>query len=194
MIIAVIGAQNTGKTTFIRDFLKAFPHFTSPALDYRDIIKKHGIKLNREGDCRSQRIIMNFIVDDLHKQHESGKDVIIDRSVIDCYVYTLWLYRNNKCSFGNREVVSFFSDMNYNIDYYDMIIHFPIAKTPDMVIEYDGFRDTDQQYRVDIDRLFDEVIQYALPTDMLHRLHRLGGTREERIEAVRPLIPVPACV
>lgn len=194
MIIAVTGAQNTGKTTFIRDFLKAFPHFTSPTVDYRDIIKKHGLKLNRDGDCRSQRIIMDFIVDDLHKQYESGKDVIIDRSVLDCYVYTLWLYRNNKCGFGNGELVSFFSGMNENLDYYDMLIHFPIAQTPDMVIENDGFRDTDEQYRVDIDKLFDEVIQYAFPTDLLHRLHRLGGTREERIAAVRELIPAPAYV
>lgn len=41
--IAVIGPQNTGKSTFVKDFVNAFPEFKTPLETYRDVVKKNNI-------------------------------------------------------------------------------------------------------------------------------------------------------
>lgn len=61
MRIVVVGAQNVGKTTFVRDFVTKFPNYTTPSVSYRDIVLAKGLKINQETGEESQAAIMQFI-------------------------------------------------------------------------------------------------------------------------------------
>jgi signal recognition particle receptor subunit beta len=61
MKIAVIGPQNTGKTTFIKDFLKEFKKYKTTKYTYRDIIRKKKLDINQKSSELSQKVIMDFL-------------------------------------------------------------------------------------------------------------------------------------
>jgi signal recognition particle receptor subunit beta len=44
MKIAVIGPQNTGKSTFVKDFLLEFPAYKTTQKTYRDIVTENNLK------------------------------------------------------------------------------------------------------------------------------------------------------
>ena len=57
MRIATTGAQAVGKSTFVKDFLRNWPNYTTPKKTYRDLVKKKGLKINKEGTKDSQMAI-----------------------------------------------------------------------------------------------------------------------------------------
>lgn len=86
MKIAVIGPQNTGKTTFIKDFLKEFKHYKTTKESYRDLIEKKRLKIDRLSTEKSQKMIMDFLYDEITKT--KYENIIFDRCIIDNYVYS----------------------------------------------------------------------------------------------------------
>ena len=42
MRIAISGTANTGKSTFVKDFIKKWPSYSTPKTTYRDIMKDVG--------------------------------------------------------------------------------------------------------------------------------------------------------
>ena len=62
LVIGVIGTQNTGKSTFIKDILEKFKgtamEFQTVGCDYRKKIEERGLKINREGNLESQKITL----------------------------------------------------------------------------------------------------------------------------------------
>ena len=86
MRIAVIGPQNTGKSTFIQDFLQEFSHYSSPHETYRDVIVSRGLVVNQKSSLESQKEIRNFMFGQL--RHNKEYNIIFDRCMIDNFVYT----------------------------------------------------------------------------------------------------------
>ena len=60
MRIAVIGPQNTGKSTFIKDFLNEFSHYTTPEETYRTVIEDKDLAVNQKTSLESQKEIRDF--------------------------------------------------------------------------------------------------------------------------------------
>ena len=77
MRIAVTGPQNTGKTTFVKDFLETFPLYTTTDKTYRDTVKEKGLKINQETSEETQKHILDF----LYKQitENLGENIIFDK-------------------------------------------------------------------------------------------------------------------
>ena len=63
MKIAVVGTQCIGKSTYIKDFLKKWSMYSTPEKTYRDIVKEKNIPLNKLGDEHSQKIILDFLIE-----------------------------------------------------------------------------------------------------------------------------------
>ena len=82
MRIAVTGPQNTGKSTFIEDFLSALPTYTTPERTYRDLISQEELPVNQETNEDSQRRIRDFLFDQATSNIE--EDVIFD--VLEAHV------------------------------------------------------------------------------------------------------------
>jgi uridine kinase len=95
MLVSIIGTQCIGKSTFIKDFVNTNPKFILPNIDYRKIIEKNNLQLNRDGNYRSQKCLFDFMKQQL-LELAKNKDVyyIIDRSLVDVIAYSMWLYDN----------------------------------------------------------------------------------------------------
>lgn len=88
MKIAVVGPQNTGKSTFINDFIKNFDGYSTPETSHRDVIIEQNLPINQETTVESQRILRDFLL----SQNETTKksNIMFDRCVIDNYAYALY--------------------------------------------------------------------------------------------------------
>ena len=94
MRIAVIGPQNTGKSTFVGDFMKEFSHYKTPEKTYRDVIEEKGLDVNQLSGLESQKEIRNFMFNQLRNNNEYN--VVFDRYMIDNYIYTYVQYEKGQ--------------------------------------------------------------------------------------------------
>ena len=178
MRIACIGAQNTGKTVFIKDVIKAFPNFSTPNETYRDIIKKHGLKINREGTIANQWVIFQALTEQYALTYD--KDVILDRSPLDAYIYTVWVAKKPD---GLEDMLSSAIKSVQTCDY---IFYFPLAGNEHIKLKKDKLRDVSVSYREEIDTLFANLL--------LTHIHELPctltiiGKRKGRIHDITGLL------
>lgn len=193
MIIALMGTQCVGKTTTLRGFLDRHPEYAESKTSYRDFIKEKGLKINREGNCESQRIILDLMVDDF-RQSRGRNDIIIDRTVMDAFIYGLWHFINNikDSGYSKPQILEQFEIMFRELEGYDHIFFIPLAKNDNIPVIADGLRDTDEEYRWEIDRLFNKTIRVAKDlSDLLGRrfnITPIWGTTEERIALMEKTI------
>lgn len=181
MRVAVIGPQNTGKSTFIKDFVAAHPSYTAPTRTYRDIVAERGLQINQLTGRESQELIRDFLFDQV--KTNSLSDVIFDRAVIDNYVYT-------KIAEGKGGINPLFVQETWDLSvealqYLDMLFFIPTAASISLVD--DELRDTDVAF---IDAVNREFIDSLLKIRTLSNIEIcvLAGTREERVlEAKRCL-------
>lgn len=191
MKIAVCGAQNVGKTTFIEDIGKECPEFIIPAFTYRDVINRKGIadKINRQTCMESQKIIFDAIAECTRLAPDNS---IIDRSVIDAVAYTWWPVRFKE---GETDITSDFADRLYStaiglLDELDLIIYIPT--TDDVPIEEDTLRDTNLEYREQIAQIFEELLLLDIDDPLFdkygYKVVTITGTREERVADFKEFI------
>ena len=106
MVISLSGTHCTGKTTLV-NALKEDPFFQNAVfLDSSGKGLSHlGIKINQGGDDISQ---LYFASKDLKQTLESQNEelVILDRSIIDTWIYTKYLYSQDKVSTPTMTAVS----------------------------------------------------------------------------------------
>lgn len=194
MKIAVCGTQCIGKTTFIQDFVQNWPQYSIGESAYGKLLASGKIVNNKEGNEPSQKAILDALCDQI--MYCKDENVIFDRCVLDNLVYTLWLSANGRVS--DTFVQATIDIVKQTLVFFDLILFLPITSTsPVQVIARSG-RETDPQYRVEIDNIFKS----------LHRAHQAGstvyfpfnevkgcpgiveiyGTREERIELTKMYI------
>jgi predicted ATPase len=186
MKIAVIGTQNTGKSTYVKDFLKKWPMYTTPSTSYRDILKEKNLPHSQNSNEETQKIILNFLID---QATASSKDdnVILDRCVLDCLAYSTWLCLNDKVSekFLDQQRII----IRETLKLYDVILFIPLTKAAPIEIENDGFRNIDPIFREEIDNIF-KVFQESyhkgdgrvFPKDDTPAVIEIFGSPEERIK------------
>jgi thymidylate kinase len=155
MKIAFIGAQCNGKTTLIEKFLQEWPMYKRPEKTYRDIIAEKKIKLNQKGDEKSQRIILDALIDETQAVSASGDEyVVFDRCVLDNIVYSLWLNAKDKVS------DSFIMDCKFlaqeTLKSIDIIFYLPLRE--EIKLEKRKGRDIDPVYRQEIDNIFRALV------------------------------------
>jgi len=175
MLIALTGAQGTGKTTLLTALRgdKIFhDNFTFVDEIVRTLQKK-GIKINESGTDETQRTVMQAHVDNTNLKGNT----LVDRCVLDCMAYTIWMWRHHKI---NRETYHYcYKVFLDNIMKYDILFYL----TPEFDIIPDGTRSTDNKFRDEIVGIFEELIQNFSLTVV-----RLTGTVEERMTALKKIL------
>ena len=171
MKIGLTGTMSVGKTTLVKALseVEQFKGYTCTT-ERSKYLNSLGIPLNHETTIEGQTIFLAERVTELMQDR-----LITDRTIIDVMAFT-------KCA---RKVS--YMDGDAFEDYakrfvrqYDYIFYI----SPDgMDIEDNGIRETDADYRKEID----EEIQKLL---LKHRpiVHTLKGTTEERIEQIMKTI------
>ncbi len=181
MKIAVMGPQNTGKSTFIKDFLKNFPNYTTPFETYRDVVRKEDLIINQKSSIESQKSIRNFLFTQIKTNIE--KNIVFDRCVIDNYVYTYVQYESGL-------IPKTFVDESYKmlldgLEYIDMYIFIPAAVSVTLV--NDELRDTDKNYIDAVNHHFLRVL-FQLSKEQNINIKVISGNREQRIEQIKHIV------
>lgn len=180
MRIAVIGPQNTGKSTFIKDFLTAFPQFSTTTETYRDVIRRNNLNINQLTGTESQRLIRDFIANQVATTPDS---TVFDRCLIDNYVYTAYAYSQGNIDLAFLdETIGMMEETANAIDLYLLI---PTSLSVPLVA--DALRDTSLGYVDSINRLFIDTL-FALVQRKGINVGTVGGTREERVASVHALL------
>lgn len=181
MRIAVIGPQNTGKSTFVKDFLNEFSHYTSPSETYRDVIELKGLDVNQKTSLESQKEIRDF----MFFQIRNNKDynTVFDRCMIDNYVYTYAQYEKG-------EIPKWFVDeteamMKDTLQLVDMYLFIPTAV--DVPLVDDGTRDVDTAYIDSINYTFLRVL-FDLARKHHITIKVISGKEEDRLVQIKKLI------
>jgi hypothetical protein len=151
MKIAVVGTQCIGKSTYIKDFLQKWSMYKTPSTCYRNLIKEKNIEINKLGSEETQKIILDFLVDQA-MSYSKDENIIFDRCVLDNLAYSSWLYLNDKVSEKFLDQSRILARETLKL--FDIIFFLPITKISPVEIVEDGIRDTDPVYREEIDNIF----------------------------------------
>lgn len=177
MKLAVIGPQNTGKSTFVHDFLAAFPEYSTPSATYRDIVRGKNLSINQLTGTDSQKHIRDFLYDQVVHADEN---TVLDRCVIDNYMYTLWAFTEGNTTMEFVEETK--RMMIESLPYIDIYIFIPTTVAVKLVD--DTLRDTNVSYVDTINRFFIETL-FELVEAYHIRVVVISGNREERIELIK---------
>lgn len=181
MRIAIIGPQNTGKSTFVKDFLVEFSHYKTPTKTYRDVIEEKGLDVNQLSGLESQKEIRDFMFNQIRNNREYN--VVFDRCMIDNYVYTYVQYEKG-------HIPKWFVDetesmMLASLTDVDLYLFIPTAVSVPLVD--DGTRDIDTGY---IDAVNHHFLRILLDLSRKHHstVKIISGTRKERVDLLKKLI------
>ena len=177
MIVSFTGAQSTGKTTLLKAVKldERFRKFSFIDEVTRLVKKKYNLSINEEGDDLTQLAILSTHLDNYLTFR--GKDVVLDRCILDGLVYTAYLNNIGKV----KDEVAEYAELLTNtlINKIDIIFY----TEPDIPLVDDGERSIDVEFRNKIIDLFEEAIDH-------YKLNvvRLRGSVDNRLELIYNII------
>lgn len=186
MLIGFTGAQCTGKTTLLnllKNKLNNSEWNFVPEVTRK--VMREGLKINESGDDITQL----FILKEHLQNHVVSSDEkwILDRCVLDGYVFTRWLYEQGSVE---KWVLSYacnlLSMLGERLDY---ILY---TEPDDIPIEDDGERSINVQFRNDIIDIYEEVMESTMSTPgrdtWRGKIVRLSGDVDERMETIQTIL------
>jgi hypothetical protein len=188
MKIAVSGTSGIGKSTFVSDFIDAWPQYKQPLKSYRDIAKEQNLTLNEDGTEESQKIIRDILTDEVIANKDDF--VIYDRCILDNLIYTLWLSSRGKVS--DKFVKESIDVTRETLAFFDLIFFLPITKhSPVKLVESDQ-RSNDPMFRDEVDILFKSLMSAYLKQSNVYfpfksqlgcpAIIEIFGDRKQRVE------------
>lgn len=188
MRIAISGTANTGKTTFIKDFLSKWSKYTTPEKTYRDIITEKNLP---HSDCTckdTQQAILDFQIETLSKYSEKD-NVIFDRCPLDNLVYSMHAVENPDSDIDSDFINKCIPLVRESMRKLDIIFFVPITSAATIPVVDDGVRQTDENYIKEIDNIFKEMFRrYSaqsfepfFPQGDVPAIIELFGSRQERL-------------
>jgi hypothetical protein len=160
--------------------------YTTSDKSYRDIIKEQNLSHSKNSNEETQKIIMDFLVDQATQSSKSD-NIIFDRCIVDCLVYSTWLCLNDKVSekFVDQQRIL----VRETVKLFDLLLFIPLTKVAPIEIKDDGFRETDPIFREEIDNIF-KAFQDSyhrgdgrvFPKEDCPAIIEIFGSPEERIK------------
>jgi hypothetical protein len=158
MRIAISGAQNTGKTTLLKNFKYVWSKYETPTKTYRDVLVEKNLPHSSKTTTDTQWEILNFMIDEQQK-YDKNSNVIFDRCPLDNLVYTLWANSKDVEGFDKEFVDKCINLTRESLRSLDII--FVLRYSDTIKLENDGVRDIDINYVREIDNIFEVLrMQY----------------------------------
>jgi nicotinamide riboside kinase len=189
MRIAIVGAQNTGKTTLAKAVKAYWPGYKLIEGKYREYVKEKKDNLNQNSSLETQTLLRDFMIDDA-VDNASEKYTIFDRNILDNVAYTLWLADKGKIT-SDEFITSSLTICRETLKLFDVVFWLPVSDDIRLTEEKVN-RDTDLTYREEIDYIFQAIYEgYQQHDGILFDVNDqpamipLFGTLDERIDTVK---------
>lgn len=168
--VTIVGAQGTGKTTVLNYFRNTF---LTPITEVARNLSKQGVKINEDGDKKSQDVIFQTYYDLLSQDI----DYISDRGLFDVIAYTSYLDDTGKINDNHETLINQLNKLELFIKNNPnaIVVYFPI----EFQLVDDGVRSTNESFRTSIDNRIKELLEYFYPDYIT-----VHGTPEERIKQI----------
>tara|TARA_R100000808_G_scaffold12905_1_gene31820 strand:- start:866 stop:1420 length:555 start_codon:yes stop_codon:yes gene_type:complete len=172
MRVSFTGPGCSGKSTLLKkcqeyygDKFDYVTEVTRPAL-------REGMRINEEGDSKTQLYIL-----EQHMRNDKLSNVIMDRCIIDGFVYTFWLHSEGKVSdTAMRTYEMVYKGLMDNLDI--------VFYTKPVLLEDDGERSTDPEFIEGIEKTFENIITIASELDNVNVI-TLEGDVDKRFNDVK---------
>lgn len=178
MLISFTGAQCTGKSTLLK-MCKGLCDVDQPFHDYEFVdevtrkVKREGHEINLDGNDITQLFILNEHL----KNHTSTDNLVLDRCILDGYVYSSCLSRREQVSeWVTRHACDL---LNLLVENLDFIFY---TQPEDVPLISDGVRSIDAKFRQDIINRYEDI--FAQDYYWMDRVVRLSGSIEDRMETI----------
>jgi len=192
MRIGVSGTQNIGKSTVIKDFLERWDMYETPEKSYRDVLKEKGLSCNQETTPETQTIVLNHLCDSVMDFAHRLDNVITDRTPYDALAYSMWANAKGIEGFDDEFIMGQINLAREASSFYDIIFHIPIVEGHDVEIVEDDLRDTDPDFRVEMDNIFSAIFSTYFKQEGpffkwgdCPAVIELFGSPEERMELMK---------
>ncbi len=198
MLIGFTGAQCTGKTTLLkllRQQLCGEKWTRGSDGVYRDAwnfvpevtrkVMREGLSINEDGDNLTQL----FILKEHLQNHVVSPDHnwILDRCILDGYVFTKWLWRRGTVDKWVMEHSCHLLSMLG-----DRLDHILYTEPDDIPMEDDGERSVNVEFRNDIIKIYEDLMDCSMSTPgrdtWRNKIIRLSGSVEERMETINKIL------
>ncbi|STX52062.1 Uncharacterised protein [Legionella busanensis] len=192
MRIAVSGTHSVGKSTFVKDFLYAYPDYKHEEEPYRVLREFYDIKFGNKSTRFHNGIQLYYNITRVQSYLSSLDNVIFDRCPIDYIAYSLYTANHKQTDINLAFVEGMIEPVLNSLKNLDLILFIPITEKHLIEIEDDGIRPTDQSYRNEVDAIFKSIYREKLFGIMsqanLPKVIEIWGTREQRITQVSDLL------
>lgn len=178
MLIGFTGAQCTGKSTLLNHCMQL--DLTSDFKFVEEVtrkVKRDGHQINLDGNDITQLFILNEHLNN----HTKRGDWILDRCILDGYIYSSCLSRKGNVS---DWVTKYACDlMMLLVDKLDVIFY---TQPEDVPLIADGTRSVDLNFRQDIINRYEDL--FAQDYYWMDRVVRLYGSVDDRLDTIKETI------
>ncbi len=174
MRIAIIGPQNTGKSTFIDDFINSHSEYFCPSETYRDVVAENNLEVNQKTTEKSQELIAKFFENVIREN--KNENIIFDRSIIDNYVYSYIAYKKGNISKDYIDNLKL--RVINNLKFVDLYVLIPTTVAVKLVD--DEMRDIDVDFIDETNSVFVSFLFHLVETYKI-KIFVLSGNREDRV-------------
>ncbi len=177
MRVSFTGAQSTGKTTLLNKCKDLYKDYKFVDEVTRYVRKTYDVKINEIGGTETQLYIL---AEHIKNHLRPEKNLMLDRCILDGYVYTKYQVVNGKVS---EQILHAFNGVyGVLIDKLDYIFY---TDPNDVKLVDDGERSIDYKFREDIIAMFEDLITYKMSPVNRKKIIRLSGSVDERMETIK---------
>ena len=183
------GAQSTGKTTLLKKVKTLYPYRFDYVDEVTRRIKRFGVPINNE--AKNYNLTQSLIINDhlvnytkvFEGSDDTVRDLLLDRCIVDGYIYTKYFYRHGKVSYKIFEFAEYwYKELTPK---YDVIFY---TNPGDVKLVDDGERSVDAKFRNEIIDLYETEF-----LDKYDNICILKGSVEERLEIMKIGMLYSAC-
>ena len=168
MRIGLCGTVSVGKTTLVNALVENF-HFAyyQTATERSKYLMNLGIPLNTDSTLKGQFIFLA----------ERATELMLDNIITDRTIWDVCSFTALAKSIPNHQKYDFeHAAMNLK-DEYDLVVY---VKPDGVEIENNGIRETNSDYRDQIDKQIQNLLELYPPKDLLI----VSGSTEERVKTI----------
>lgn len=176
MRVSFSGAQSSGKTTLLNECKHIYKDYRFVDEVTRLVKRSYGVNINEIGDGNTQLYIL---AEHIKNHLIPGDKLVLDRCILDGYVYTKYQVNNGKVS---QSILDGFNAVfGVLFDKLDLVFY---TDPSDVELVDDGERSADIKFREDIIEIFENLITYKMSPKNREKIIRLKGSVQERMDTI----------